>query len=45
MKKIKKYLLTLLLAVCICCYSDASSFFPVLYQSEDFTNSDLLSRP
>lgn len=37
MKKFKKSLLALLLLICVCCHSGASSFVPVLYQSEDFT--------
>lgn len=44
MKKFKKSLLTLLL-ICVCCHSSATSFVPVLCQSESHTDSGILSRP
>ena len=45
MKKFKKSLLTLLLLICVCCHSSATSFVPVLCQSEAHTDSGILSRP
>ncbi len=45
MKKIKKSLLTLLLLICVCCHSGASSFVPVLLQLEDTTITSTSTRP
>lgn len=45
MKRFKKSLLALLLLICVCCHSGASSFVPVLLQLEDTTITSTDTRP
>lgn len=45
MKRFKKSLLALLLLICVCCHSGASSFVPVLCHLEDTTKTPTDTRP
>lgn len=45
MKRFKKSLLALLLIICVCCHSSASSFVPVLCHLEDTTKTSTDTRP